>query len=273
MKNLFPSSQHFNFNLIWSTTLIIIISLSSLYPTLSHSKSNHNKKPCSETQAYHYLNIIHNPNGSLTRLNPNPLSPPSPDPSLPIHVLSKDIIINPFKHTWARIFIPHNALHSKKNLPLVLFFHGGGFLFLHASSTIFHTFCFNMAHHLHVIVVSLEYRLAPEHRLPAAYDDAVEALHWIKTSHDPWLRQHSDSSPMFAVEKLTGPNSRGFIQRIKDLLLSMSLMVNLVHNLPSLVWNEWTIWILAYIFPLQHICSFASNLSLLLFRRLSSTSM
>uniref|UniRef100_A0A7N2N5I5 Alpha/beta hydrolase fold-3 domain-containing protein n=1 Tax=Quercus lobata TaxID=97700 RepID=A0A7N2N5I5_QUELO len=42
-------------------------------------------------------------------------------------------------------------------------------------------FCSNMALQLAVVVVSVEYRLAPEHRLPAAYDDAIEALHWIKS--------------------------------------------------------------------------------------------
>ncbi|KAL8462073.1 hypothetical protein ACS0TY_033230 [Phlomoides rotata] len=37
------------------------------------------------------------------------------------------------------------------------------------------------------VVMSVEYRLAPEHRLPAAYDNCSEALHWIRTTRDEWL--------------------------------------------------------------------------------------
>lgn len=37
-----------------------------------------------------------------------------------------------------------------------------------------------MSLELPAVVLSLEYRLAPEHRLPAAYEDAVEALGWIQ---------------------------------------------------------------------------------------------
>lgn len=155
---------------------------------------------------YKQLNLIKNPNGTVTRPNKSPESPPSLDPSLP--VISKDLTINQSKGTWARIYLPRKALdHSSKKLPLVVFFHGGGFIFLSAASTIFHVFCFNMANDVEAVVVSIEYRLAPEHRLPAAYDDAVEALHWIKTNReDDWLIHHVDFSNVLLMGSSAGGN-------------------------------------------------------------------
>lgn len=196
--SLFPLSL---FNLLWSTTLVF--SLISFY-FIANSISA--QTPCSETDAFHKLNVVSNPDGTLTRLKPRPVSPPSPDPNLPIAVLSKDLSINPSKPTSVRIFLPRNALSSYKKLPLVVFFHGGGFIVLSAASTMFHDFCFNMADYLGAVVVSVEYRLAPEHRLPAAYDDAMEALHWIKTRPDGWLSHYADHSECYLMGSSAGGN-------------------------------------------------------------------
>ncbi|KAF1879146.1 hypothetical protein Lal_00047818 [Lupinus albus] len=151
---------------------------------------------------YKALNIILNPDGTLTRVKIPPQNPPSSDPNLP--VLSKDIPINRSKHTWSRIFLPHTQLHHK--LPLIVFYHGGGFILYSASSTYFHDFCINLANSTKSIIVSVEYRLAPEHRLPAAYDDSVEALQWIKDSKDSWLTNHADYSRTYLMGESAGGN-------------------------------------------------------------------
>ncbi|PRQ59980.1 putative carboxylesterase [Rosa chinensis] len=62
-----------------------------------------------------------------------------------------------------------------------------------------HDFYFNFATNVPVIIASVDYRLALEHRLPAAYDGAVEALHWIKTSQDDCLRDYADLSNCFLL--------------------------------------------------------------------------
>ncbi|MED6152406.1 hypothetical protein PIB30_091810 [Stylosanthes scabra] len=163
----------------------------------------------SSEDPYKILNIIPNPNGTFTRLDKYPESPSSPDPTLPTPVLSKDLTIDQSKHTWARIYLPRQALNNpppNPNLPLIVFYHGGGFVFYHANSTYFHDFCVRMANATQSVVVSVDYRLAPEHRLPAAYEDSVQALHWIRASNDLWLARHADFSRCYLMGESAGGN-------------------------------------------------------------------
>nr|XP_023900309.1 carboxylesterase 1-like [Quercus suber]POE50865.1 carboxylesterase 1 [Quercus suber] len=157
---------------------------------------------------YQHLQIALNADGTITRLREIPNTPPTPDPSHPTPVPSKDIPLNQSNNTWVRIFLPKEALdhNSSTKLPLIVYFHGGGFILFSAASSNFHDFCANMAIDLHVIIVSIEYRLAPEHRLPAAYDDAMEALHYIKTTPDDWLRDYADLSNTFIMGVSSGGN-------------------------------------------------------------------
>ncbi|XP_028768564.1 carboxylesterase 1-like [Neltuma alba] len=162
---------------------------------------------------YKFLHIILNPDGTLTRLEKHPESPASPDPNSHLPVLSKDLTISPSLNTWARIYLPRQALNhphqsssSLTKLPLIVYFHGGGFLFYRANSTYFHDFCVNMVENTQSVVVSVNYRRAPEHRLPAAYDDALEALHWIRTSEDQWLTRFADHSNCYLMGESAGGN-------------------------------------------------------------------
>ena len=61
--------------------------------------------------------------------------------------------------------------------PGLVFFHGGGFV---TSSLDTHdALCRTLAARARVRVVSVDYRLAPEHPFPAAYEDALAAYDWI----------------------------------------------------------------------------------------------
>ncbi|KAJ4719086.1 carboxylesterase 1-like [Melia azedarach] len=66
--------------------------------------------------------------------------------------------------------------------------------------------CSNIAAELPAVIVSLDYRLAPEHRLPAAYDDAIEVLHWIKIAPDEWLQKYVNFSCCFLIGGSAGGN-------------------------------------------------------------------
>ena len=75
-----------------------------------------------------------------------------------------------------RIYTPR-PLDGAETLPVVVFFHGAGFvagdLETHDSIARYY------AKHAEAIVVAVDYRLAPEHRFPAAVNDAYDAVAWV----------------------------------------------------------------------------------------------
>ncbi|WP_026061863.1 alpha/beta hydrolase [Rhodococcus rhodochrous] len=72
-----------------------------------------------------------------------------------------------------RVYRPES---SEGAIPVVVFAHGGGFVFCDLDSH--DEFCRSMAEGVGVVVVSVDYRLAPEHRAPAAHEDMYAALEW-----------------------------------------------------------------------------------------------
>ncbi|KAI8008709.1 Carboxylesterase 1 [Camellia lanceoleosa] len=156
--------------------------------------------------------IVSNPDGTYTRSIQFPSTPATPDHNTPSPVLSKDIPLNPKNQTWLRIYLPKHALNESStpnlmlNLPLIVYFHGGGFVFMSAASTTIHDFCVKLASELSAIIISVEYRLAPENRLPAAYDDAIDTLQWLKTTQERWLTQFCDFSCCFVMGTSAGAN-------------------------------------------------------------------
>lgn len=66
---------------------------------------------------------------------------------------------------------------SHEALPVLLYLHGGGFTI--GSVATHDTLCRHLAHLAGCAVVSLDYRLAPEHKFPTAACDAWDALAWL----------------------------------------------------------------------------------------------
>ena len=62
-------------------------------------------------------------------------------------------------------------------LPALVYFHGGGFVLGDLDTE--HDRCVDYAQQVGCLVVSVDYRLAPEHPFPAASDDALAALTWL----------------------------------------------------------------------------------------------
>jgi acetyl esterase len=64
--------------------------------------------------------------------------------------------------------------------PVLLFFHGGGWVI--GDLGVYDSLCAETARQLGMTVVSVDYRLAPEHRFPAAPEDCLAATRWLAGS-------------------------------------------------------------------------------------------
>ena len=73
-----------------------------------------------------------------------------------------------------RVYTPRTG---SELLPVLLFFHGGGFTI--GSLDTHDAVCRMLCLDADCVVVSVDYRLAPENQFPAAAEDALEALSWI----------------------------------------------------------------------------------------------
>ncbi|WP_199503323.1 alpha/beta hydrolase [Qipengyuania sp. YIM B01966] len=74
----------------------------------------------------------------------------------------------------------YDARETREAGPVVVFIHGGGFVI--GDLEVYHNLCTEIAHQLDLPVVSVDYRLAPEHPFPAAPDDCEAAARWIAGS-------------------------------------------------------------------------------------------
>ncbi|MEH6569386.1 MAG: alpha/beta hydrolase [Halioglobus sp.] len=69
------------------------------------------------------------------------------------------------------------AAASGADKPLVVYFHGGGWVI--GDLDTHHPFCQKLNEKTGCTVISVDYRLAPKHPFPAAQDDAMAATQWI----------------------------------------------------------------------------------------------
>ncbi|GER47466.1 alpha/beta-Hydrolases superfamily protein [Striga asiatica] len=69
--------------------------------------------------------------------------------------------------------------HNRRRLPVMLQFHGGGFVSGSNDSAANDFFCRRIARLCDVIVLAVGYRLAPEDKYPAAFEDGFKVVHWL----------------------------------------------------------------------------------------------
>lgn len=74
----------------------------------------------------------------------------------------------------------YDARQSRSAGPVMVFYHGGGFVI--GSLYTYDPYCAEIARLLDLPVISIDYRLSPEHVFPAAAEDCEAATRWIASS-------------------------------------------------------------------------------------------
>lgn len=98
---------------------------------------------------------------------------PAPPPVASVTDLAAD---GPHGAIPLRLFRPLGTM-ADQVLPALVYYHGGGWVI--GDLDTHDTLCRELSNHAGCAVVSVDYRLAPEHRFPAAVDDSIAAAHWV----------------------------------------------------------------------------------------------
>ncbi|WP_374949962.1 alpha/beta hydrolase [Mucilaginibacter sp.] len=96
-----------------------------------------------------------------------------PKPVFNVDTMGKDIPVDGGS-IHARVYIPKTG---KSNYPVIVYYHGGGFVI--ANLDVYDASANVLADKVGAVVVSVAYRLAPEHKFPVAHNDAYAAYNWV----------------------------------------------------------------------------------------------
>lgn len=99
----------------------------------------------------------------------NAAAPPGPD----LPEVEDRTIPGPAGEIPVRVYTPEGTAP----LPVIVYIHGGGWVIGSLAGS--DAFCRRFAQGTGCVVVSVDYRLAPEHRFPAAVDDSFAAVEWV----------------------------------------------------------------------------------------------
>jgi len=93
-------------------------------------------------------------------------------PPVPVAAVTDRTIPGPAGDLRVRVYTPH----GEPPFPIVVWFHGGGWVV--GTLDTFDPVCRALAAAVPAVVVAVDYRLAPEHRFPAAVEDCYAATLW-----------------------------------------------------------------------------------------------
>ncbi|GFP94539.1 probable carboxylesterase 2 [Phtheirospermum japonicum] len=149
--------------------------------------------------------------GTIERLLGTETTPPT-DPDPQTGVSSKDVVLSPGTGVSARLYLPSLTADHRKKLPLVVYYHGGAFLISSTADPLYHHMLNNLVKEAQIILVSIDYRQAPENPLPAAYDDSWAALKWVaehasgRDGPETWITEFADFDRVLLAGDSAGAN-------------------------------------------------------------------
>jgi len=180
--------------------------------------------------------------GTIERLAGTEVSHAGLDPET--GVLSKDTVIVPETGVSARLYRPNSAKGNRK-LPLVIYYHGGGFFISSAADPKYHNSLNRLVAEANIVLVSVDYRIAPENPLPAAYDDSWAALQWVAAhakedgGSEAWLKDHVDFGRVFLAGDSCGANvAHHFALKLKDCELGHQINIQAIAMIFPYFWGK-----------------------------------
>ncbi|WOG93990.1 hypothetical protein DCAR_0313280 [Daucus carota subsp. sativus] len=136
----------------------------------------------------------------LTSSNPKPIN----------GVFTYDVTVDPSRDLWFRVYVPTD---TKASLPVIIYFHGGGFVICSPHIKFYDVVCRRFAAEVQAIVVSVNYRLAPEHKYPAQHVDGFDVLKFIDGEKEI-LPENADLARCFLAGDSAGGNIAHHVAKI-----------------------------------------------------------
>ncbi|KAF5194724.1 Gibberellin receptor gid1c [Thalictrum thalictroides] len=123
-----------------------------------------------------------------------------------------DITIDSTRNLWFRLFHPTDVSDDLK-LPVLVFFHGGGFTWFSPDVKPYDAMCRQFAQRIPAIVVSVNYRLTPEYHFPAQYDDGFDTLKFLDQKFFDSFPTNANLSQCFLAGDSAGGNIAHHVAR------------------------------------------------------------
>ena len=115
----------------------------------------------------------------------------------------------------------HRALAPRAPQPVLVFFHGGGWVF--GDLETHDNLCRSLANLAECAVVSVDYRLAPEAKFPVAVDDAFAATQWV-----------ADNAQTLGLDSgrlaVAGDSAGGNLATVVSLMAARSGAINIAYQ-------------------------------------------
>lgn len=162
-------------------------------------------------------NLLRRPDGTFNRHLAEFLDRKVPANAKPVDgVFSFDVVLDRSTGLYIRIYRLAHGEEPQLNIadlekpvtaevvPVIVFFHGGSFAHSSANSAIYDALCRRLVGICKAVVVSVNYRRAPENRYPCAYDDGWAALKWV--SSRSWLQSKDSKVHIYLAGDSSGGN-------------------------------------------------------------------